>query len=109
MPYNGTRAQWNARPPLLVEELYDHTADTGTDFDSMDTANLAYDPAHTQTAAGFYVIARDFFENIAPPTSSTGDGPAPPGGGCESFCKTKSDPWPMKCKWVHCADCPQCK
>ena len=82
----------------------------GTDFDAMDTANLAYSPAHTQTAAHFFAVARDFFEDIAPPTSSAGGGPAPPGGGgCESFCKTKSDPWPTKCTWVHCVDCPRCK
>ena len=94
---------------MLVEELYDHTADVGTDFDAMDTANLAYNPAHTQTAAHFFAVARDFFEDIAPPTSGTGGGPAPPGGGgCESFCKTKSDPWPAKCTWAHCVDCSQC-
>jgi hypothetical protein len=89
----------------MVEELYDHRTDTGTDFDAMDTANIAYDSAHTSTCEKLFQVARDFFYVFMPPTYV----PEPPSpGGCQSFCNKKKDSWAMKCKWVNCVDCPQC-
>ena len=70
IPYNGTRAQWPASfAPDLVQELYDHRLDDGTDFNAMDTANLAYNPAQAARVAAFFQTAREYFDVIAPPTS----------------------------------------
>jgi hypothetical protein len=90
-----------------MEELYDHRTDGGTDFDAMDTANLAYDSTYTPTCKKLFQIARDFFYVLMPPTYVPGPGPAP--GGCQSFCNKKQNvSWAVKCKWANCVDCPQC-
>jgi hypothetical protein len=66
----------------LYLELYDHSTDTGNDFDAMDLANVAYDSANAAVVAAKYHLAFDFFHTHMPPTPSPGPGPGPsPGPG----------------------------
>ena len=52
--------QQNAsRSDGAFEELYNHAVDDGTDFDAMDTENLAYDAAQTSTTRAFFAAARE--------------------------------------------------
>ena len=78
LPWNPKTllAEWPARDasPKLAE-LYDHSADSGQDFNAMDLVNLAYDPAHAAAALQMYGHAFDFF-NVAAPS------PSPPSGEC---------------------------
>ena len=70
LPYNGTRADWDAPRGAagLVEELYNHSGLDGTDFDAMDTRNLAYVKELADTVHDFFGKAREFFDVLAPPT-----------------------------------------
>jgi hypothetical protein len=74
---NDTHVDWGASRNLSAatslaatrfDELYDHSGDTGRDFDNMDTANLAYDPAHAATVERYFLVARQAFEQ--PPSPS---------------------------------------
>lgn len=109
LPFNGTRADWNvtrdAEAGHMFEELYNHTvgADNGTDFDAMDTDNLAYQPAHGVTVRAYFAKAREFFNVIAPPTLP------PASDGCQPFCFKHKFTWKEKCHWVHCAACKLCR
>ena len=79
VPYNGSRAQWPDTHPekgytvLVYEELYDEGSDM-SNFDSFDTANLAYQPQRQQDSARYYALVRNFFHEIQPPVPS----PPPP-------------------------------
>jgi len=48
-------------------ELYNHTTDDGTDFDSMDVANLAYQADAWASTQKMYRVAKDFFGQPSPP------------------------------------------
>jgi len=75
LPWDGSTADWNATG-LKLEELYDHGTDDGSDFDAMDTVNVAYDSAHKDTAKAMFDIAREFFHDIVPPMPPS-PGPSP--------------------------------
>jgi hypothetical protein len=61
--------QWNASRVVgadlrnaRFDELYDHSNDSGVDFNQMDdTINLAYVPAHAATVEHMFDVARSFF------------------------------------------------
>lgn len=83
LPWNGTVADWNATGQKL-EELYDYGSDDGSDFDAMDTVNLAYEPTHLDVAKVMFDIAREFFHVIVPPSPpSPGPSPGPASPECE--------------------------
>ena len=45
----------------MYQELYDHRADDGVDFDAMDTVNLAYSVAHAEAVAELLAVVTGFF------------------------------------------------
>mgnify|MGYP006084551757 FL=1 len=66
LPFNGTLAIWDAE--VIIEELYNHTASDGTDFDSMDTDNLAYRNDVTKAKAkAYFALVKEQFAVLAPP------------------------------------------
>jgi hypothetical protein len=56
---------WDAQP---FRELYDHSADTGQNFDSMDTVNVAYVPSYADITTKMHAQARFFYHTLLPPT-----------------------------------------
>lgn len=84
LPWDGEEfADWDVKG-LKLEELYAYAGNDGSDFDGMDTVNLAYDSAHVATAKAMFGLAREFFHDIAPPLPpSPGPSPGPsPSGQC---------------------------
>ena len=64
LPFNGTLAIWDAE---VIEELYNHTASDGTDFDLMDTDNLAYRNEVTKAMAKeYFALVKMQFAVLAP-------------------------------------------
>ena len=75
--WNGTTTDWTAKRGDEVEvagnmhgkfadagrfdELYDHSGDTGKDFDSMDVINLAYNSSYAEIVAERFKRAKAFF------------------------------------------------
>jgi hypothetical protein len=77
---NDTHVDWSASRNLSAatplkaarfDELYNHSGDTGVDFDAMDTANLAYDAAHAATVERYFSVARHAFEQPHSPSPPT--------------------------------------
>eukprot|EP01052_Picozoa_sp_SAG31_P018989 SAG31_NODE_1367_length_8615_cov_12.875763_6_plen_265_part_00 len=116
VPHNGTAPQWqqavrNKNPEpgaqLFFEELYDHRTDTGTDFDAMDTFNLAYVDEYASVRDELWLATKEFFSEVVPP-SPIAPPPPPPVPACDSWCARNSHPWPMRCTWPGCSLCPEC-
>ena len=102
LPWNGTAAEWS-EASAAPAELYDHSDDSGTDFDAMDVANLAYDAAHALTVAELLDKARFFFLEFLPPAH--GPKPAPDGRKvCEEAHGIFSDDH-VACCPVSCGAC----
>ena len=105
IPYNGTRADWNAetnKTTPIIHELYNHSYPLSTTSmdDIDDVNNVAYDMP--VLAEKYYSIVRNFYETIAPPTA-----PAV-AGDCKSWC-TKGKFKPKQyCKFNACKICPEC-
>jgi hypothetical protein len=75
IPYNGTRADWNAetnKTTPIIHELYNHSYPLSTTSmdDIDDVNNVAYDMP--VLAEKYYSIVRNFYETIAPPNSTSG-------------------------------------
>lgn len=71
LPWSGGRADWTVEP---YRELYDHSADTGADFDAMDVVNVAYVPAFQSVVDAMQNQAVLFFHHLMPPTGGGGGG-----------------------------------
>ena len=111
LPYDhdAHRADWTATTaatdgaPGKMEELYDHTDDDGTNFNAMDTENVAYDASNSGKKQHYFAIAREFFDVIAPPTA-----PGVVPNGCANWCTEKWTP-AKYCGFESCKSCPACK
>jgi hypothetical protein len=112
IPYNGTRAQWPSAHPqkgytdLVYEELYDEGSNM-SNFDSFDTANMAYRPERLHDSARYFGLVREFFHEIQPAVPAPPPPPPKPSS-CEGWCKHEKHPWSAQCKWPGCSACPQC-
>ena len=56
---------WTAEP---FRELYDHSDDTGRDFDAMDVVNVAYVPSYASVTTALHAQCRFFFHTLLPQT-----------------------------------------
>ncbi len=63
-PWNKTHTKWDSNDTYV--ELYDHSTDTGANFDEMDIANLAFDEDRAENVTALRKIARYFFKDFAP-------------------------------------------
>ena len=93
-------------------ELYDHTHDNGTDFDTETVANLAYASSlHTQTAHAMLAQAKFFFHDLDPPSPGPpSPSPPPPPGPNPAACAKAggigNDPVDLKvCCAKSCGSC----
>lgn len=64
-------ADWTVEP---YRELYDHSADTGSDFDAMDVVNVAYVPTYQSVVEAMHNQTVFFFHRLMPPTGGGGGG-----------------------------------
>jgi hypothetical protein len=78
-----------------------------SDFDSFDTANLAYQPRRSADTRRYFDIVRTFFHEVQPAVPAPPPPPPVPGR-CETWCKNEKHPWSQQCQWVGCSACPQC-
>jgi hypothetical protein len=112
IPYNGTRAMWpdahsdKGYKDLIYEELY-YEGSNMSDFDSFDTANLAYQPQRLADIARYFKLVRCFFHEIQPALPAPPPPPPAPSS-CDGWCEKGKHPWSVQCKWGGCAACPQC-
>ena len=110
VPHDGTVAQWDQAVrtnALFFEELYGPYG-KGNDFDSFDTANLAYKKEYEPVRDAFFLLTKEFFKVVVPP-SPIAPPPPPKPKACGSWCAGNTSPWSAKCKWAGCSLCPECR
>jgi len=62
--WDGAKEQPHWERPAAATELYDHLRDDGSDFDVMETHNLAGGPLHTGLIAEFSALLRRHYESF---------------------------------------------